>query len=115
MTKEEIIPPSILFANTFNWKSEMKAERRRSKETYYAEQVLEFFTLLKFDVKNDNNIVVAKFENIVVEFSYRETAKNVYKHLKITNNGKKSNITIIKHFWDKTKKRKVTIKKLLEK
>jgi hypothetical protein len=104
--KQQIVEPSILTANTYFWSPERNANSRRRSELKKLKTVSDFLEKLGMEVTNSYNIntVDAKVvsqngDKIEVVFSYRESAKNVYKSLCITKNGENSNITTLRKLY----------------
>ena len=87
--------PSILTANTYFWSSASSASLRRRNEERHQAVVADFFGSLGMSVSQNGNDVIGEKDGIVAVFSYSESCKNVYKHLSITRNGKRSNITAL--------------------
>lgn len=99
MSKMQNTPvlPQILTANTYFWRSGSSASQRRSNEKRHTETVESFLRSNGFDITVSNGEdVIGERDGVKVHFSYRESCKNVYKHLKITRNGKRSNIRALK-------------------
>lgn len=87
--------PTILTANTYFWSPAYSASQRRRNEDLRNGQVADFFRNIGFEVEQSNG-VRARSGKIEVTFSYSETCKNVYRHLSVYKDGKKSNVSAIK-------------------
>lgn len=89
--------PKILTANTYFWNPAMNASSRRRKEEQVLCEVEGFLKDMGFSVKREGTQVVAKKEEWDVEFSYRESCKNVYKTAKYFYLDRKTNLTKFKN------------------
>lgn len=97
ITSTTVEIPSILTAKTYFWSPAGNAAGRRSNEQRRLAEVENFLTSAGFaNVSNDGETVTGERDEIVVKFSYRESCHNIYKHLEILRDGKRSNITAIK-------------------
>jgi hypothetical protein len=83
-------------ANTYFWSSSGSASSRRSNEQKRLDEVKAFLVNNGFVTAEEGNSVTGERDGLTVAFSYSESCRNVYKHLTITRNGKRSNITALK-------------------
>lgn len=72
------------YKNSYFWKSQGNAGSRRNNES-------------KFKSSNPNFNLITKNGLVNVEFSYSESARNVYYSMTITLDGVKKNITYLKN------------------
>ena len=91
--------PTILTANTYFWKSGSYAAIRRNNEERKLSTVESFFKEIGMGVERNSNNIIGKKDDILAEFSYSESCRNVYKHLRIYKNNKKSNIKTLRKLY----------------
>lgn len=84
--------PDILTANCFYWNPGSTAALRTSAENRRQTQAGEWLKKAGLKVSYSGDTVTAEGDGIVVEFSYYESCKNVYKSFTVYRGGKKSNI-----------------------
>lgn len=98
---KKVTIPSILVTNTYYWTPRGAASQRRSSEASQVGEVSKFLESIGFvkDPKGSGSFIINADESIkgakevVVNFSYEESVRNVYKHLFILVGGNNSNIT----------------------
>ena len=81
-TTADVQIPSILTANVYFWSPGGSASQRRRNEERRRAEIENFLAAAR----------VGELENVVVEWNYSESCKNVYRHFRVYRNGKKSNI-----------------------
>lgn len=97
MNSRKTDEPKILTANTYFWKPSGNASQRRSKEEMRLNEVQNWFESLGMKiVARDEHEVAAEKGELTAAFSYKESCKNVYKHLEVYRGDKKSNITALR-------------------
>lgn len=94
-----VVEPSILTANTYFWSPSCGANGRRNNEQRHLGAVASFLQSLGFEVAVDGSRVTGALAELAVEFRYSESCHNVYKHLAITRNGKRSNVTSLRKLY----------------
>jgi hypothetical protein len=94
--KTAIVEPDILTANTYFYSAGRWASHRRSNEKRNTGAVENYLIELGFSTTNDGRTVTGKRDNICVKFSYSESCHNVYKHIAVMRDGKRSNITALR-------------------
>lgn len=96
---KKVIIPLVLVSNTYYWHPGSTASQRRANEQRRMSEALAFFKSIGFSdeiwpeklvIPEDKNIKGAF--SVVVEFSYSESSRNVYKTFSVHVKGRKSNI-----------------------
>lgn len=99
MKKTKVEEPSILTAKTYFWKPAESASGRRRNEERHLSEVALFFNAIGMSVERNGDKVTGVAGAIKAVFQYSESCKNVYKSLDITNNGKRSNIRLLRNYY----------------
>ena len=93
--------PSIFSANTFFWSSGGTANCRRRNEERRLGEAVSFFKSLGLDVEERGSHLIGTGNiggnDVVIDFHYSESCKNVYKHVSSTRNGRASNMLFVKN------------------
>lgn len=95
-TKNDVVEPGILTANTYFWSSGGNASSRRRNEERHQAAVADFFEKIGFIVHRSGDAVIARRDDVEAVFHYSESCKNVYKRLAVRRGEKKTNITTIR-------------------
>ena len=103
-TLQNIVEPEILTASCYFWKPGCNASSRRNNEKRRQSEVGRFFEAIGLSVAFAGDRVTGESEEILAEFEYSETCKNVYKSLsvcrKVKGEWKKSNITALRRLYN---------------
>jgi len=79
--------PSILTANTYFWRPAGSASGRRANERRRHAEVAAFVTAHE---------TALQAADVTIDFDYSESCRNVYKHCRVTRNGRRSNIMAVR-------------------
>jgi hypothetical protein len=91
-----LVEPFILSANCYFWKPSSNAAGRRNNEKRRNGEVDTYLLALGFTDTGNGYVMEWQGKEISVSFSYEESCHNVYKHLSVCVDGKKSNISTIR-------------------